>query len=228
MNITTIKHFFIGIFLTNKYGLKLKKVSTNAQKKELRVSYAKSQLSALNIKIKVLNPQKIPKSGQYLLVSNHKSIIDPPIIELALEDSDIFGLWISKKELYNNPFFGVFVRNAGSVLVDRDKKHMSSFFKDIKSGVDNGCSIFIFPEGTRNKTDKAIGEFKEGYRLISLKNRLPILPVFIKTDAKIALENALKNDKIPQTIEVEFGDIIDYKSKEDLNKVYKEIFNLQG
>lgn len=228
MNITTIKHFFIGIFLTNKYGLKLKKVSTNAQKKELRVAYAKDQLNALNIKVKVLNPQKIPQDGQYLLVSNHKSIIDPPIIELALEDSNIFGLWISKKELYNNPFFGIFVRNAGSVLVDRDKKSMGGFFKDIKKGVESGCSIFIFPEGTRNKTEQPIGEFKEGYRLISLKNRLPILPIYIKTDARVALQNALKDDKTPQIIEVELGDIIDYRSKDDLSSKYKEMFKIEG
>jgi 1-acyl-sn-glycerol-3-phosphate acyltransferase len=228
MNITTIKHFFIGIFLTNKYGLKLKKVSTNAQKKALRVAYAKDQLNALNIKVKVLNPQKIPQDGQYLLASNHKSIIDPPIIELALEDSNIFGLWISKKELYNNPFFGIFVRNAGSVLVDRDKKSMGGFFKDIKKGVESGCSIFIFPEGTRNKTEQSIGEFKEGYRLISLKNRLPILPIYIKTDARVALQNALKDDKTPQIIEVELGDIIDYRSKDDLSSKYKEMFKIEG
>ena len=228
MNINTIKHFFIGIYLTNKYGLKLKKVSKNSEKKALRVAYAKDQLDALNIKVKVLNPQKIPQSGQFLLVSNHRSIIDPPIIELALEKSEIFGLWISKKELYNNPFFGVFVRNAGSVLVDRDKQHMGGFFKDIKKGVKEGSSIFIFPEGTRNKTNKPLGEFKEGYRLISLKNRLPILPIYIKTNAGASLKNALKSNKKEQIIEVVIGDIIDYKNKEDLNKVYKEMFNIKG
>ena len=226
MNLNTIKHFFIGIYLTNFYGLKLKKVKDIKSKKELRIKYAKAQLDALNIKIDVKNPEKIPPNGQFLLVSNHKSIIDPPIIEIALENSDIFGLWIAKKELYNNPFFGVFVRNAGSILVDRDKQHMGGFFKDIKQGVSNGSSIFIFPEGTRNKTNKPIGEFKDGYRLISLKNRLPILPIYIKTNAGKSLKDALKNNKKQQTIQVVIGDIIDYKNRDDLNEVYKKMFKL--
>ena len=226
MNLNTIKQFFIGIYLTNKYGFKLKKIDSAKEKKALRVAYAKDQLNSINIKVKVLNAEKLPNNGQYLLVSNHKSIIDPPIIELALENSEIFGLWIAKKELYNNPFFGVFVRNAGSVLVDRDKQHMSGFFKDIKSGVEDGASIFIFPEGTRNKTNNIIGKFKDGYRLIALKNRLPILPIFIKTDAQKALKNALQKPKIEQTIEVVIGDIIEYKSKEKLDVVYKKMFNI--
>jgi len=226
LNLNTIKHFFIGIYLTNFYGLKLKKAKDIKSKKELRIKYAKAQLDALNIKIDVKNPEKIPPNGQFLLVSNHKSIIDPPIIEIALENSDIFGLWIAKKELYNNPFFGVFVRNAGSILVDRDKQHMGGFFKDIKQGVSNGSSIFIFPEGTRNKTNKPIGEFKDGYRLISLKNRLPILPIYIKTNAGKSLKDALKNNKKQQTIQVVIGDIIDYKNRDDLNEVYKEMFKL--
>jgi len=226
LNLNTIKQFFIGIYLTNYYGLKLKRVNSINSKKKLRIEYAYKQLNALNIEIKVLNPQKIPKDGKFLLVSNHKSIIDPPIIEIALENSSIFGLWVAKKELYNNPFFGMFVRNAGSVLVDRDKQHMGSFFKDVKKGVENESSIFIFPEGTRNKTDKPIEKFKDGYRLIALKNRLPILPVYIKTDAGSTLKKAIQNNKEKQIIEVVIGDIIDYKNKSDLNKVYKEMFNI--
>jgi len=227
LNLITIKHFFIGIYLTNKYGIKLKKAKNNKQKKELRINYAKDQLNALNITIKVTNPEKIPQNGQFLLVSNHRSIIDPPIIELALQNSNIFGLWISKKELYNSPFFGMFVRNGGSVLLDREKSQMSSFFADVKKGVKEGSSIFIFPEGTRNKTTMPLIDFKEGYRIIALKNRLPILPIYIKTNAGQTLKNALKNDKIPQEITVEIGDIIDYKNKENLKTAYVKMFSIQ-
>lgn len=226
MNLGVIKHLFYGLYFTNGFGFKLKKTNDSQEKLRLRQAYAKSQLSVLNITVAVANPEKIPKEGQYLLVSNHRSIIDPPIIEIALEGTGIFGLWISKKELYNSPFFGLFVRNAGSVLLDREKSQMGGFFADIKKGVSDGNSVFIFPEGTRNKTDKPIGEFKEGSRIIALKNRLPILPVFIKTDAGKVLKSAIKDDKTPREIKVVFGDILDYKSRDSLEERYRYIFSL--
>ena len=226
MNLTALKHLFYGLYLTNSFGFRLKRITNPKEKKRLRLAYAEAQLKALNITVHIKNPQKIPVEGQYLLISNHRSIIDPPIIEVALAHTGIFGLWISKKELYNSLFFGLFVRNAGSVLLDRERSQMGGFFADIKKGVAEGDSIFIFPEGTRNKTEKSLSEFKDGSRIIAMKNRLRILPVYIETNAGQTLKNALKNDKIPREIVVQFGETMDYKSRESLEERYREIFDL--
>ena len=226
MNLGTIKHLFIGLYLTNSYGLKLRKVKEPTEKKKLRLAYAKAQLSALNVTVRVENPEAIPPEGTYLLVSNHRSIIDPPILEVALGNTALFGLWVSKKELYNSPFFGLFVRNAGSILLDREKSQMGGFFLDIKKGVSEGSSIFIFPEGTRNKTKQTLGVFKDGSRIIALKNRLPILPVYIKTNAGETLKAAIKNDKEPREIRVVFGELLDYKSRENLEEAYRRVFGI--
>ena len=226
MTLTALKHLLYGLYLTNSYGWRLRYTSEPKEKLKLRRAYAKAQLSALNITVTVANPEMIPENGQYLLISNHRSIIDPPIIEMALSEREIFGLWVSKKELYNSPFFGLFVRHGGSVLLDREQSQMGGFFKYIKQGVSEGSSIFIFPEGTRNKTNAPLGEFKDGSRIIALKNRLPILPVYIETNAGDTLKEALKNDKTPREIVVRFGALIDYKSRENLEEKYKTIFNL--
>ena len=151
MNLKQISIAIYATYLTNKYGFKLKKVKTTKEKIDLRREYSQVLLSKLNISVKVINKENIPTEGKYLLVSNHRSIIDPLIIELALKDSSIYGFWVSKKELYNSLFFGTFTRNANSILLDREAANMSSFFKDTKEVVASGNSIFIFPEGTRNK-----------------------------------------------------------------------------
>jgi len=226
LNFNQIKQLFYALYLTNSFGFRLRKIKDPLEKKKLRLAYAKAQLDALNIEVKVENAEKLPSQGQYLLISNHRTIIDPPIIEIALENTKIFGLWISKKELYNSLFFGLFVRNAGSVLLNREKSQMSGFFSDVKKGVKEGSSIFIFPEGTRNKTDKPLSTFKEGSRIIALKNRLPILPVYIKTNAGEALKNALKDNTQKQELTIVIGDMIDYKEKGDLETLYRERFSL--
>jgi len=196
------------------------------EKKRLRLGYSEAQLETLKLTVKIENAEKLPNEGQYLVVTNHRSIIDPPIVEKALKETEIFGPWISKKELYNSFFFGLFVRNAGSILLDREKSQMSGFFSDIKKAVKRGESIFIFPEGTRNKTDSQLTAFKEGSRIIALKNRLPILPLFIKTDADKALQNALGDSSLEQDVTMVVGDIIDYKEKTDLETLYRKMFSL--
>ena len=226
MNLKQISMAIYATYLTNNYGFKLKKVKTTKEKRDLRIKYSQTLLSKLNINIEVINKQNIPKDGKYLLISNHRSIIDPLIIEIALKDSSIHGFWVSKKELYNSLFFGTFTRNANSILLDREASNMSSFFKDTKEVVNNGNSIFIFPEGTRNKENTPLSSFKDEARLIALKNRLPILPVFIKTNANEILKDAINNRTKNLEIEIEIGEIIDYKDKIPLEENYRNHFNI--
>jgi len=226
MTLHTIKLGAYSLILTNFYGLKLKFAKIAMEKKRIRLEYSHTLFKKLKITVEIKNRDRIPQDGKYLLLSNHRGIIDPLIIEIALKDSSLYGLWISKKELYNSPFFGLFVRNGGSILLDREKAQMGGFFADIKREIKDGNSIFIFPEGTRNKSDNPLLEFKEGSRIIALKNRLPILPVYIRTRTDEVLGNFIKDKNIEQTIVIEIGEIIDYKQKGDLREIYQNKFDI--
>ncbi len=228
MTFNQLKMAVYATYLTNYYGFKLRGVTDANTKKKHRIEYATKLLEKLNITINIINKEKLPQEGQYLLVSNHRSVIDPLIIEIATKETELFGHWISKKELYNSFFFGLFVRNAGTILLDRESSQMSGFFNDIKTCVKDGDSIYIFPEGTRNKGTSELGEFKEGSRIIAVKNRLSILPVFIRTQANDVLMSSLKDEKKQRTIDIEIGDIIDHKDKSmTLEEAYKKQFDIQ-
>lgn len=226
MNFNTIRQAIYALYLTNSFGFRLSRTDDPMEKKRLRLAYSEAQLKTLKITLKIKNKDKLPYDGEYLVVINHRSIIDPTITETVLKDTQIFGPWISKKELYNSFFFGLFVRNAGSILLDREKSQMSGFFADTKKAVKRGESIFIFPEGTRNKTGESLTTFKEGSRIIALKNRLPILPIYIKSDADKALKHALEDKNLEQEVAVVIGDIIDYKDKTGLESLYRKMFSL--
>lgn len=226
MTLNAIKQGLYGLYLTNSFGFRLSRTNDSMEKKRLRHAYSAAQLKTLNITVKIENEEKLPKEGTYLVIINHRSIIDPPIVEVALADTEIFGPWISKKELYNSFFFGLFVRNAGSILLDRDKNQMSSFFSEIKKAVKRGESIFIFPEGTRNKTEESLTTFKEGSRIIALKNRIPILPLYIETHADNVLKNALEDKNLKQEVVIKVGDILDYKDRTSLEELYRKNFSL--
>ena len=227
MSLNQIKISLYSLFLTNKFGFKLRNVSDAAEITKLRLEYAETLLSRLNISVDVEGVEKIDQEGQYLIVSNHRSIIDPLIVEIALKHKNVHGLWVAKKELYNSFFFGMFTRNAGSILLDRDSKQMSSFFKDIKTKVSQGYSICVFPEGTRNKSETSLSDFKEGSQIIAMKNRLQILPVFIKANTNAILMDAIKNNTKDLKVTIKIGDLIDYKDRsKTLEETYKQRFNL--
>jgi len=227
MTFNQLKIAIYATYLTNIYGYKLKKVSTAKEKKRLRTEYSQKLLSKLNVEIKVINEQNIPKDGKYLLISNHRTIIDPTIIEVATKNSDIFGHWIAKKELYNSFFFGMFVRSAGTVLLDRESSQMSGFFKDIRRVVKAGDSIYIFPEGTRNQSEKPLTEFKGGAEKIAKLNKIDILPAYIKNRADNILYDAIKDSSTHRVIEIEFGELISYKDNIDsIEDLYKQRFKI--
>jgi len=221
-----IKMAIYALIVTNMYGMKLKKTTSNKEKKSLRVEYSDKILSKLNINIIVNNQDKLPKDGQFLLVVNHRSILDPMIVELTLQNTSIFGLWVAKKEMVESFFLGTFIKNAGTVSVNRESRSVRDLFKEITPHVENKDSIFVFPEGTRNKENSRLAEFKQGTQLIALKNKLPILPIYIKTDANIVLEEALKNNTKSIDIIVEVGDILEYNIKSRLEESYRNMFNL--
>lgn len=228
MTFNQIKMAIFATYITNLYGYRLRKINSSQEQKSSRIEYAHRMLSKLNIEIRVINEDKVPDNGQYLLASNHRTIIDPTIIEIALENKKLFGHWVSKKELYDSFFFGLFVRNAGTILLDREKSQMGGFFKDIKEAVKKGDSIFIFPEGTRNKSDEILGEFKDGSQLIALKNKIDILPVYIRSRADKILSDAIKDSSIKRIIEVEFGDLISAKDRKvPLKQTYKSRFGIE-
>jgi len=226
LNLKLISMVFYATYLTNKFGFLLKNEKNKDKKMLLREEYTKTLFKKLKLKVNVINKEKLPQDGKYLLISNHRSIVDPLIIETALKDTKIRGFWIAKKELYNSFFFGMFTRNAGSILLDREAKNMAPFFKNIKEVVKDENSIYIFPEGTRNKENTALSSFKEGARIIALKNRLSILPVYIKTNANEVLKDAINNRTDELTIDIQIGDLIDYKDKTSLEENYRKIFDL--
>ena len=91
MTLHSVKMGIYSLLLTNYFGLKLKKVTTQEEKKALRFEYSETLLKKLKIAIEVKNQERLI-DGQYLILSNHRGIIDPLILEIALKQSNLWSL----------------------------------------------------------------------------------------------------------------------------------------
>lgn len=153
------------------------------------------------VKITVIGKENMPKEAA-LYVGNHRSFFD--ILVGYVQCENLTG-FVSKDSMNKVPSFRVWMRYLYCLFLNRDdiKQGMKTILQAIEY-VKQGISIFIFPEGTRNKGEElSILPFKEGSFKIALKTGCPIVPVSINNTAEI-FENHLPRVKKTHVI-LEYG-----------------------
>lgn len=139
-------------------------------------------------RIKIQGKENIPRSGAFILASNHSSFLDPPILSVGSFRRRLN--FLAKEELFFNNIFGWYIRKLGAIPLSREKTDISAIKECIKR-IKRGQPIVIFPEGTRNRQ----GEIKEGLpgiALLAAKTNIPVIPAYIK-GADCALDANLKS-----------------------------------
>jgi 1-acyl-sn-glycerol-3-phosphate acyltransferase len=155
-----------------------------------------------------------PKANMILI--NHQSDIDIAVMETATK-KDL--AWVAKKELFDIPFFGLALKLPNDIPVERESKtSLVKLVRDVKSRLDMGKTITMFPEGTRSTKGKML-PFKMGAKMVADKYRLRVQPVVIIQSAKFY--NIKEYYYKPGRIKLIYMDsfIADKTDKEWLNKL---------
>ena len=165
-------------------------------------TFLKFELWVSATKVEAEGIENIPDDEPCLFVGNHQSYYDVLSTYVCLKRPTGY---IAKKSISGIPVMGWWMILMNCLFLDR---------KDVKQGlrvimqaieyVKQGCSIFIFPEGTRNKNaDKTeLNEFKEGSLKIAQRTGCPVVPVAISGTADV-YENHRPFVK-PATVKVHF------------------------
>ena len=126
-------------------------------------------------RITVKGKEKIDHNKAYVIVSNHQSMLDI----LAAYMIRAHFKFVSKAELFKVPFVGWnMMLNRHVRLKREDRASIMEMMKDSLTHLDQGNSIYIFPEGTRSE-DGEIKKFKQGAFTLAKRARVPILPVVL-------------------------------------------------
>ena len=119
--------------------------------------------------------ERLPEGGA-ILVSNHQSLVDIPLLVTALHRGVGF---LAKRELGRIPLFGKAMEYSGNLFIDRaDPRDAVHLMRDAVRRIREGKLVVIFPEGTRSE-DGTIGEFKPGAFYLAQKAGVPVVPVYI-------------------------------------------------
>lgn len=163
---------------------------------------------------KVIGKENIPKEGTILVCGNHIHIMDQCVPILSTKR---FLRYMAKKEYFDGPY-AWFFKWVGCIPVNRSIKDENAKGLAIEH-LKNGGAIGIFPEGTRNKTDKILLPFKFGAVSMAQKTNAKIVPFGTTGEYKFRSKN----------LTVRFGkpfEIGDMTLEEANEKLAKEIENL--
>lgn len=131
-------------------------------------------------RVKVVGLENVPKKGPVIFCANHKSFLDPPLLEVTCKRDDT--RFLAKEELARNPFMAYLGKVFNVILVKRNDKDLGPMKESLKTLKENQC-IALFPEGTRNGLKKGIKP-KTGVAYFALNSEAQVIPVGIKGGEK--------------------------------------------
>ncbi|RKX54535.1 MAG: hypothetical protein DRP50_04225 [Thermotoga sp.] len=169
-----------GIYYMMKCRYLLKHYGYGAYKKYASKKlgeWGRMTLRLTGSKVEVKGKDLLPKEGPYLVVANHQSYMDIPLLCGYVNDGIGF---LAKKELKRFPIFDHILESAGSVFLDRkDTRSALKLFRELSRVIKQEKRVLaVFPEGTRSPDGK-IHEFRAGSLKLATMTNIPVVPVSI-------------------------------------------------
>lgn len=132
--------------------------------------------------IKIIGKSKINPKKRYVVVANHQSFLDIPMIFATLP---FYVKPLARSDYGKIPFFGFIYRNA-TVPVDRSSlsSKRDSYKKMLEVMEKEHTNIFIFPEGSFNESKVILKPFFDGAFRIAKETETEILPLIFPDTCK--------------------------------------------
>ncbi|OGN90120.1 MAG: hypothetical protein A2158_01030 [Chloroflexi bacterium RBG_13_46_14] len=129
---------------------------------------------------KVVGLNNVPSKGELLIVSNHLSNADPPLLSVTLKRDAIF---MAKKELFRNPILGYIIYGFGAFPVRRGQLDRQAL-RHAEKILSGNKILVIFPEASRSKEARLKKAFP-GSAMIAVRTNAAIVPVAITGTEKV-------------------------------------------
>jgi 1-acyl-sn-glycerol-3-phosphate acyltransferase len=145
----------------------------------------------------VVGLENIPAEGGVLVVSNHLSNADPPLLSVTLKRNTLF---MAKKELFRNKILGYIIYGFGAFPVHRGQLDRQALRHAEKALFDKKILV-IFPEASRSKNARLKQAFP-GSAMIAVRTNIQIVPAAITgTENVVGLKWMLRRPGI----QIRFG-----------------------
>lgn len=168
------------------------------RRRRLARAGARAILKLAGMPLAVKSQECIP-SGQCVIVANHSSYLDGPVLTAALPPR--FG-FVIKREMSRAPLAGLLLKRLGSQFVERfNRQRGAADARRMMRNAVNGQSLVFFPEGTFPQ-EPGLMKFHTGAFVTAARANCPVVPAVIRgTRQALPPKGRLPR---PARIEVEF------------------------
>lgn len=125
-------------------------------------------------RVRVEGREHVPATGPVVLVPNHASFLDPPLVGWGCPRPVRF---MARATLGNSRILRWWMGQVGVILIDRDAPARTTFGESMKL-LQQGNLMAVFPEGTRTR-DGRLAEFKKGLLMLLDKTGAIAVPTGI-------------------------------------------------
>jgi len=132
-------------------------------------------LLSIMFRLRYSGAKNVPRSGGVLVVSNHQSHLDPPLVGAGCPRQMTF---LARVTLFRFSPFGWLIHSLGAIPINREGSALSGIRATLQA-LQRGEVVLVFPEGTRSR-DGDLGTFKPGLTLVARRAKVPILPVAVE------------------------------------------------
>ena len=146
---------------------------------------------------KVYGQENIPKGKPVIVISNHSSYLDPPLISSCMNRPVAF---MAKEELFKIPLLAQAIRLCGAYPVKRETGDRGAI-KSAINALKNGGLVGIFLQGTRTK-DGSIDKPKLGAAMIANRTQALLLPISLWGTHEILKKGSFFPISVPLTIRI--------------------------
>ncbi|MBD1842011.1 1-acyl-sn-glycerol-3-phosphate acyltransferase [Cyanobacteria bacterium FACHB-63] len=163
---------------------------------------------------RIYGAENVPKQGRLLVVSNHASDFDPPLLSCAIGRPVAY---MAKEELFNVPVLKQAIKAYGAYPVKRGSADRSAM-KAAMASIESGWATGVFLDGTRT-ADGRIADPKLGAAWIAAKTNSPLIPVSLWGTHQIFKPGSTIPRPVPITIRI--GEVIDAPQSSDRSELEK-------
>lgn len=160
----------------------------------------------------IIDAQKLPRTGSYVLTPNHYSEIDPLVIGLVSWRLGRAPRFMAKASLFEVPMVGWLLRRTGQIPVQRTTVgRRDQPVQAAMQLVERGQCVVVYPEGSLTR-DPGMWPMrgKTGAARLALQHDIPVIPVAHWGTQQIMARYSKKISLFPRKhVTVKFGDPVD-------------------
>jgi 1-acyl-sn-glycerol-3-phosphate acyltransferase len=166
----------------------------------------------LAVRFRIVDGDKLPRSGAFVLAPNHYSEIDPVVMGVVCWKLGRLPRFLAKASVFTIPVAGWILKKSGQIPVERGGSVRGS--EPVKAAqrlVANGQMVVVYPEGSLTR-DPELWPMrgKTGAVRIALEHGIPVIPAAHWGAQQVLGRYSKKISLFPRkTVSIKIGDPVD-------------------